>query len=103
MRAPIRKAFAPLRLRFLKLPGVPNWGHPMGTCRMGTDPATSVITPECRVHGHDRVFVADASAFPSSGGTGPGLTVLALALRVADQVASDAASRVAVAADRPSP
>jgi choline dehydrogenase-like flavoprotein len=102
MRAPLRKAFAPWRLRFLKRPGVPNWGHPMGTCRMGTDPATSVITPECRVHGHDRVFVADASAFPSSGGTGPGLTVLALALRVADQVAAAAPRRVK-AADEAAP
>jgi choline dehydrogenase-like flavoprotein len=89
MRHTIRKAFAPLNLRFLKLPGVANWGHPMGTCRMGTDPATSVTNAEGRVHGHDRIFVADASAFPSSGGVGPGLTVLALALRVADQVAAD--------------
>lgn len=89
MRETIRKAFAPMSLRFLKMPGVANWGHPMGTCRMGSDPATSVTNAEGRVHGHDRIFVADASAFPSSGGCGPGLTVLALALRVADQVAAD--------------
>lgn len=98
MRTTIRQAFAPLGVRFLKLPGVPNWGHPMGTCRMGTDPATSVTTPDGRVRGHERIYVADASVFPSSGGTGPGLTVLATALRVADQVALDAASDLAAAA-----
>jgi choline dehydrogenase-like flavoprotein len=72
---------------FTSPPGNPNWGHPMGTCRMGDDAATSVVGADGRVHGQARVFVADASAFPSSGGTGPGLTVAALGLHVADQVA----------------
>lgn len=88
-RAQIRAAFAPLPVRFLSEPGTPNWGHPMGTCRMGTDPATSVVDADGRLHGHPMISVADASAFPSSGGTGPSLTVIAHALRVASVIASE--------------
>ena len=58
---------------------------------MGLDPRTSVTDPEGRVHGQPRIYVADASVFPSSGGAGPALTVVANALRVADGLA--AASR----------
>ena len=45
--------------------------HPCGTCRMGTDPATSAVDPRLRVHGVDGLRVADASVFPSipSGNT----------------------------------
>lgn len=38
--------------------------HPCGTCRMGPDPATSVVDPTLRVHGIDGLRVADASIFP---------------------------------------
>jgi choline dehydrogenase-like flavoprotein len=89
IRARIRVAFSPLPIIFITQPGLPNWGHPMGTCRMGTDPATSVTTPEGRLHGHSNILVADASVFPSSGGTGPALTVGAHAIRVADVIAAD--------------
>jgi choline dehydrogenase-like flavoprotein len=89
IRARLRAAFSPFRLVFVTQPGLPNWGHPMGTCRMGTDPATSVTTPEGRLHDHSNILVADASVFPSSGGTGPALTVGAHAIRVADIIAAD--------------
>lgn len=89
MRRRLRRAFAPNRLLFLSAPGTPNWGHPMGTARMGTDPATSVTDPEGRLRGHPDIVVADASLFPSSGGTGPSLTVAANAMRVADALAAD--------------
>ncbi|HMO57473.1 MAG TPA: GMC family oxidoreductase [Roseiflexaceae bacterium] len=57
--------------------------HQAGTCRMGEDPRTSVTDHWGRVHGHDNLFVADASLHVTNGGFNPVLTVLALAFRVA--------------------
>jgi choline dehydrogenase-like flavoprotein len=99
LRKLIRRAFAPLPVVFFTRPGTPNWGHPMGTCRMGADPATSVVTPDGHLWDHPNVFVADASIFPSSGGAGPSLTVAALALHVADRLAD----RCEIRAAAPSP
>lgn len=59
-----------------------NATHVFGTCRMGTDPATSVVDRNCRSHKWRNLYVIDASVFPSSGGgEGPSLTISALALR----------------------
>jgi choline dehydrogenase-like flavoprotein len=60
--------------------------HACGTCRMGTDPATSVVDALCRAHECDGLHVVDASVFPTSGGTNPALTIAANALRVADHL-----------------
>jgi len=57
--------------------------HACGTCRFGTDPATSVLDADNRAHGLDNLYVVDASFFPSSSGTNPSLTIAANALRVA--------------------
>lgn len=73
--------------RFLRVPmplGVVN--HQCGTCRMGDDPATSVVDARGRAHDLDNLFIADASVFPSSGATNPTLTIAANALRVAETV-----------------
>ena len=61
-----------------------NMGHVCGTCRFGTDPATSVLDPQNRAHEVDNLYVVDTSFFPSSAGLNPSLTVAANALRVAD-------------------
>lgn len=61
--------------------------HQAGTCRMGTDPATSVTDPDGRVHGHDNVWVADASVHVTNGSVNPALTIMALAHRLATTLA----------------
>lgn len=58
--------------------------HQAGTCRFGTDPATSVLDLDCRTHEVDNLYVTDASFFPSIGAVNPTLTIIANALRVAD-------------------
>lgn len=55
--------------------------HQAGTARMGDDPATSVVDRNCRVHGHDNLFIADASVHVTNGGFNPFLTAMALAFR----------------------
>ncbi len=58
--------------------------HDAGTCRMGTDPDTSVTNPYGQVHGITGLFVADNSGIPTSGTANPTLTTVALAIRTAD-------------------
>jgi choline dehydrogenase-like flavoprotein len=61
--------------------------HPQGGARMGTDPTTSVVRPDGRLHGLDSVYVADASLFPTSSKVNPYETVMLLATHVAGKVA----------------
>ena len=61
-------------------------GHACGTCRLGSDPASSVVDLRGRCHELDNLWIADASVFPSCPAVGPGLTVIANALRVASHV-----------------
>ncbi len=63
-------------------------GHIMGTTRMGTSRSNSVVDPDCRVHGYDNLFVAGSSVFPTGGYANPTLTIVALALRLADTLAT---------------
>ena len=60
--------------------------HQAGTCRFGTDPATSVLDLNCRAREAENLYVTDASFFPSIGATNPTLTIIANALRVADHL-----------------
>jgi choline dehydrogenase-like flavoprotein len=60
--------------------------HQMGTCRMGSDPATSVADPRGELHDTKGVWIGDASAFPTPSGTNPMITVMALASRTASFV-----------------
>jgi choline dehydrogenase-like flavoprotein len=58
-------------------------GHHIGTARMGSDPRSSVVDADCRIHGLRNLFVAGAAVFPTSSQANPTLTVVALALRLA--------------------
>jgi choline dehydrogenase-like flavoprotein len=61
-------------------------GHQAGTCRFGTDPATSVLDVNCKAHELDNLYVVDTSFFPSIGAVNPSLTAMANALRVGDHL-----------------
>jgi choline dehydrogenase-like flavoprotein len=60
--------------------------HQAGTCRFGTDPATSVLDTNCKAHQLDNLYVVDTSFFPSIGAVNPALTAMANALRVGDHL-----------------
>jgi choline dehydrogenase-like flavoprotein len=61
------------------------WHH-MGTTRMHDDPRQGVVDRDGLVHGMRNLFVAGSSVFPTSGYANPTLTVVALALRLADDL-----------------
>jgi choline dehydrogenase-like flavoprotein len=61
--------------------------HQAGTCRFGTDPATSVLDINCKAHEVDNLYVADTSFFPSIGAVNPALTAMANAIRVGEHIA----------------
>lgn len=63
--------------------------HPMGTCRMGADPESSVIDAEGKVWGWSNLRVADASTFPSSLGVNPQITTMAMGLMVGEAIAAE--------------
>ena len=60
--------------------------HHMGTTRMSDDPQQGVVDRHCRVHGIDNLYVAGSSAFTTSGYANPTLTIVALAVRLADHL-----------------
>ncbi|HET9517190.1 MAG TPA: GMC family oxidoreductase [Actinoplanes sp.] len=60
---------------------VPLTGHLIGGCVIGDSPATGVIDPYHRVHGHPGLHVVDGSAIPANLGVNPALTITALAER----------------------
>ena len=60
--------------------------HHMGTTRMAADPRQGVVDADCRVYGIGNLHVAGSSVFPTSGAANPTLTLVALALRLADHL-----------------
>ena len=60
--------------------------HQAGTCRFGSDPASSVLDTNCRTHELDNLYVVDTSFFPSIGAVNPALTAMANSLRVGDHL-----------------
>jgi len=62
----------------------------MGTTRMHPDPRQGVVDADCRVHGLENLYIAGSSVFPTGGLWNPTLTILALALRLADHLEAQA-------------
>ncbi len=60
--------------------------HPLGTCRMGIDPARSCVGPDNETHDTESLYVADGSVVPSSLGVNPQLTIMAMSLRAAETI-----------------
>jgi choline dehydrogenase-like flavoprotein len=63
--------------------------HHIGTTRMHHDPARGVVDAHCRVHDVPDLFVAGSSVFPTAGASNPTLTIVALALRLADHLRAE--------------
>lgn len=61
--------------------------HQMGSCRMGTNPRTSVVGPDNQSHEVARLYVVDGSTFPTASGVNPMLTIYAIANRAAGAIA----------------
>ena len=64
--------------------------HHMGTTRMHDDPKRGVVDRNCRVHAMDNLYIAGSSVFPTSSSSMPTLTIVALALRLADHIKQEA-------------
>ncbi len=62
------------------------YAHLVGAARMGDDPATSVVDQFGRTHDIANLFICDGSILPTQGSANPGLTVMALAARIADYI-----------------
>lgn len=60
--------------------------HHMGTTRMSDDPRQGVVNRDCRVHGLANLYIAGSSIFPTSGYANATLTIVALAIRLADHL-----------------
>jgi choline dehydrogenase-like flavoprotein len=65
--------------------------HHMGTTRMHRDSAKGVVDENCRVHGLANLYVAGSSVFPTGGVANPTLTIVTLALRLADHIKEELA------------
>ena len=79
----------PLHAYFKKRIPIEGVGHQNGTCRMGTDPATSVLDVNCKTHDLDNLYVVDASFFVSASAVNPSLTIIANAIRVAEHLIAE--------------
>ncbi len=62
--------------------------HQMGSCRMGSDPETSVADGRGQLHDTRGVWIGDGSAFPTAPGVNPMVTIMSLAHRTADAMLS---------------
>ncbi len=60
--------------------------HHLGTTRMSDDPRKGVVDRNCKVHNFSNLYIAGSSVFPTGGHANPTLTVIALALRLADHL-----------------
>ncbi|MBA3500939.1 MAG: GMC family oxidoreductase, partial [Deltaproteobacteria bacterium] len=62
--------------------------HPLGTARMGRDPASSVVNQNNELHDTPGLYVVDGASVPGSLGVNPQVTIMALATRAAEKIAA---------------
>ncbi|MEZ4297802.1 MAG: GMC family oxidoreductase [Polyangiaceae bacterium] len=60
--------------------------HPLGTCRMGRDPRTSVVGLDHQAHDLPGLYIVDGSTVPTSLGVNPQITIMAMATRAASKI-----------------
>ncbi len=65
--------------------------HHIGTTRMSRDPDAGIVDEHCKAHRVDNLYIAGSSVFPSAGFVNPTSTLLALSLRLADQLRTELA------------
>lgn len=65
-------------------------GHFIGTTRMSDDPKSGVVDRDCKIFGLGNLYVASSSVFPTSSHANPTLTIVALAIRLADHLRAQA-------------
>jgi choline dehydrogenase-like flavoprotein len=82
-----KRIAATLKAEVISISGPNPQFHLMGMTRMGTDPKLSVTDSFGRCHDHRNLFIASSSLFPSSACVNPTLTIAALALRTAEEIA----------------
>jgi choline dehydrogenase-like flavoprotein len=70
--------------------------HHIGTTRMHDDARHGVVDRDCKVHGLANVYVAGSSVFPTGGYANPTLTIVALAIRLADHLKQQLADQQAI-------
>jgi GMC oxidoreductase/FAD binding domain len=64
-------------------------GHHLGTARMAVSPRHGVVDAACRVHGMHNLYLAGGAVFATSSQANPTLTIVALALRLADRLTQE--------------
>lgn len=69
--------------------------HHMGSLRMSASPDEGIVDTDCRFHRVDNLYAAGSAVFPTSGYANPTLTIVALALRLANHLAGHPTGRVA--------
>jgi choline dehydrogenase-like flavoprotein len=80
--------------RFHEWSGSPNalTAHPLSSCRIGDDPATSACDDRHELRGHPGLFVTDGASVPTSLCVNPSLTIAALAERASRTIVKKAGS-----------
>ena len=78
----------------------PVGGHHIGTARMAESPRHGVVDANCAVHGAPNLYIASSAVFPTCSHANPTLTIVAMALRLADHLKARAAQDAAPASGR---
>ncbi len=68
-------------------------GHHIGTTRMAKNALEGVVDENCRIHNLSNVYIASSSVFPTSSQANPTLTIVAMAIRLADHLKTELPNR----------